>query len=95
MCDETFFTIDYLVENTIDVTNNTLHYDSERRMPKDLVKTYSVKMKSSHMNHVTCTRKQIMDYQLNIDITKDDLKTILNQLKYKIEDTRYIILRKD
>ena len=46
------------------------------------------------MNHVTCTRKQILDYQLNIDVTKDDLKFILDQLQYNVEDIRYIILRK-
>ena len=48
-------------------------------MLKDLVKAYDIKMGSSHMNHVTCTRKEVLAYQEDINIAKDDLKIILDK----------------
>ena len=85
------YTIYYLVENEINAFNNTLHFASESQMLKDLINAYKIKIESSHMNHVTCARKEILAYREDIDITKADLKIVLEKLVYKLEDIRYII----
>ena len=75
-----FYTIDYLVKNKINVFNNTFHFPLESQILKDLVEAYIIGMETPHINNVTCARKEILAYREDIDITKDDLKIILNKL---------------
>lgn len=91
---EKYYLIDYLEENDINVSNNTLHYATESQMVKDLFDAYNIETESSYLNHVTCTRKEILAYREDLDITKEDLKIIFDELVCNIDEIRYIVLKK-
>ena len=89
-----YYSIDYLEENDINVSNNTLHYATESNMLNDLFDAYGIETESSYLNHVTCTRKEILAYREDLEITQSDLKIILDELVSDIEQIRYIVLKK-
>ena len=91
---EEYYSIDYLEENDINVSNNTLHYATESNMLNDLFDAYGIETESSYLNHVTCTRKEILAYREDLEITQSDLKIILDELVSDIEQIRYIVLTK-
>ena len=88
------FYISYLDDEGIDWFNNTLHYTTEKNLFKDLVKIHKIELETDHISNVRCTKKEILDYDTNLSITRDDLKKELDNLTCDIESIRYIVLAK-
>ena len=57
------FEIDYLIESEINVYNNTLHYATENPMMQVLAQDYGIEMEILHMDHLSCSRKEILQYR--------------------------------
>ena len=88
------FEIYYLVEREITTYNNTLYYATESPMIQVLAQDYGIEMEISHMDHLSCTRKEILNYNTNIAIQAPILREILDAIIYNIEEIRYIVLKK-
>ena len=46
------------------------------------------------MQHITSTERQLLDYNTNLGITREEIQSEIDQIEVDITDIRYIILRK-
>ncbi len=90
----THYNISYLTHFDIRRNNNTLHYASESDTLKNLASIYNVHLEHGHLQHITATGRQLLDYNTNLGITREEMQSIIDEIQVPIVDIRYIILRK-
>ena len=86
--------IEYLSQEDVNFTNNTLHAATDSRLFKKLAHLHKIELEADHARNVTCKRNQILNYKTNLEITKDKLSSELDKIRCDIEDVRYINLIK-
>ena len=82
--------IEYLSREYVNFTDNTLHAATDSRLFNKLVQLHKIKLEADHARNVTCKRNQILNYETNLEITKDQLSDELDKIRCDIEDVRYI-----
>ena len=89
-----YYTIEYLSQKDINFTNNTLHAVTDSRLFKELVHLHKIELEVDHAHNVTCKRNQILDYNSNLEITREALSSELDKIRCAMEDVKYINLIK-
>ena len=88
------FNISYLTYHDIEPNYNTLHYASESETLINLAALYNVRLEQDHNQHITATERQLLDYNTNLGITREEIQSIIDQIEVDITLIRYIVLRK-
>lgn len=90
---EEYYQIEHLSDK-IGFTDDALHFVTESTLFNELVNMHEVDIKTNHINNLRCTRKQVLNYSRNLEITTWNLSQELFKIASEITEARYITLKK-